>query len=267
MIYRTICTQLWTDKKIQRLTVQGKLLFVYLITNPHTHLSGIYYLPKELIQKETGLSDTLSNTLFHTLSELERAYYDQETSTVFVVNMFRYQGQGEKNERSCANQLMGLHGTPLIAQFLEHYPKVKRFCSDTLLDTLSTLSKIFPSVPDPVLLISSPSSHELNPKIKSNGCAEEFEQFWRSYPKKVGKKKAQVAWKNAKDKPDVVDMIKVLDQAKKTDQWTRENGQFIPHPSTWLNEGRWADESTTKPLSTTEAFLSRGGTHDTRRIS
>src|SRR5574341_976697 len=131
MIYRTICTQLWTDKKIQQLTVHGKLLFVYLITNPHTHLSGIYYLPKELITKETGLSHTLSDTLFHTLSELKRAYYDHETSTVFVVNMFSYQGQGEKNERSCANQLDGLHHSPLIARFLERYPKVRQFCSDT----------------------------------------------------------------------------------------------------------------------------------------
>ncbi len=162
MIYRTICTQLWTDKKIQRLTVHGKLLFVYLITNPHTHLSGIYYLPKELITKETGLSNTLSDTLFHTLSELERAYYDADTSTVFVVNMFSYQGQGEKNERSCANQLAGLHDSPLIGLFLKRYPIVKRFCADTLLDTLSTLSKIFPSVPDPVS-----SSVLLTPK--SNG--------------------------------------------------------------------------------------------------
>lgn len=165
MIYRTICTQLWTDKKIQQLSVQGKLLFVYLITNPHTHLSGIYYLPKELIRKETGLADTLSHTLFHTLSELQRAYYDLETSTVFVVNMFSYQGQGEKNERSCANQLESLHETPLIGRFLERYPKVKQFCSDTLLDTLSTLSKIFPSVPDPV-----PSS--VSSELKSNGHAK-----------------------------------------------------------------------------------------------
>jgi hypothetical protein len=25
-------------------------------------------------------------------------------------------------------------------------------------------------------------------------------------------------------------------------QWTREGGRFIPHPSTWLNQGRWDDE-------------------------
>lgn len=171
MIYRTICTQLWTDKKVQRLTVQGKLLFLYLITNPHTHLSGIYYLPKELIAKETGLSYTLSDTLFHTLSDpsQNQAHYDLDSSTVFVVNMFSYQGTGEKNERSAANQLRGLHETPLIGLFLERYPSVRKFCSDTLLDTVSTLSERFPSVPDPVLLESSPKKEREFEREKTNG--------------------------------------------------------------------------------------------------
>ena len=28
------------------------------------------------------------------------------------------------------------------------------------------------------------------------------------------------------------------------DQWNRDNGQFIPHPATWLNQRRWEDELT-----------------------
>lgn len=85
----------------------------------------------------------------------------------------------------------------------------------------------------------------------------DFEQFWNAYPRKVGKKKAQIAWRKATDKPEVVDMIKAVDLAKHTEQWTKDNGQYIPHPSTWLNEGRWADEQAKKPPSTMEAFLSR----------
>uniref|UniRef100_A0A2G7T8I6 Uncharacterized protein n=1 Tax=Chryseobacterium sp. B5 TaxID=2050562 RepID=A0A2G7T8I6_9FLAO len=30
-------------------------------------------------------------------------------------------------------------------------------------------------------------------------------------------------------------------QASST-QWLRDDGQFIPHPATWLNAGRWDDE-------------------------
>jgi len=266
MIYRTICTQLWTDKKVQRLSVQGKLLFVYLITNPHTHLSGIYYLPIELVMKETGLSNTLSHTLFDTLSapENDLVYYDPENSIVFVTNMFRYQGRGEKNERSAAVHNSSLHNSPLVAMFLERYPRVKQFCDQSFLDRVSDTvlgaSKRCPPVP--VLLTSSlnPLLLTSSPDLKSNGHAEEFEQFWRIYPKRVGKKKAQAAWKKAVDKPPVVDILKAIEIAKRTDQWTKENGQFIPHPSTWLNEGRWADQPIQSAPTTMQAFLSRSST-------
>lgn len=237
-MYRTICTQLWTDKKVQRLTVQGKLLFVYLITNPHTHLSGIYYLPQELMRKETGLSDTLCHTLLDTLSKEERAHYDQETSTVFVVNMFEYQGKGPKNEKSAAKQLETLHHTRLIALFLERYPGVKPFCSDTLSIPYRYPIPSCPSVPVPVLLTSSAPKTNL----KSNGYTNEFEQFWRAYPKRIGKKKAYSAWKKATDRPEMAQVIRRIEESKRTEQWMKENGQFIPHPSTWINEGRWDDE-------------------------
>ena len=31
---------------------------------------------------------------------------------------------------------------------------------------------------------------------------------------------------------------------KESDQWTRDDGQFIPLPATYLNQGRWKDEPT-----------------------
>jgi hypothetical protein len=37
-------------------------------------------------------------------------------------------------------------------------------------------------------------------------------------------------------------MIQAIQTQKKTQQWIKENGQFIPHPYTWLNQGRWQDE-------------------------
>lgn len=72
----------------------------------------------------------------------------------------------------------------------------------------------------------------------------EFEQFWTAYPRKIGKKAALHAWQKATDKPGVDVIMQAIESAKKTDQWTKDNGQFIPHPATWLNQGRWADSVT-----------------------
>jgi uncharacterized protein YdaU (DUF1376 family) len=68
----------------------------------------------------------------------------------------------------------------------------------------------------------------------------DFDVFWKEYPKKVGKDSARKAWDKTKPNLDVV--IKALEWQKQSDQWFKSNGQFIPNPSTWLNQGRWEDE-------------------------
>ncbi len=71
-----------------------------------------------------------------------------------------------------------------------------------------------------------------------------FEKFWSTYPKKVAKRAAFRAWcKEAKHCTDVQDEIfAALDWQVKQAQWTKDNGQYIPNPATWLNQGRWKDE-------------------------
>ena len=41
-------------------------------------------------------------------------------------------------------------------------------------------------------------------------------------------------------------MLKAIEVQKKSEQWQRDNGQYIPHPSTWLNQRRWEDEMEVK---------------------
>jgi hypothetical protein len=71
------------------------------------------------------------------------------------------------------------------------------------------------------------------------GCAEEFEEFWKVYPRKVGKKAAKHAWKQARDKPSLERIVIAVQAAIRTPKW-REG--IIPNPATWLNQGRWDDQ-------------------------
>lgn len=70
----------------------------------------------------------------------------------------------------------------------------------------------------------------------------DFDAFWKAYPRKTGKKAALKAWNNAKDKPAIEAIIAKIEELKKSSQWKKDNGQFIPMPATWLNQGRWNDE-------------------------
>jgi len=70
-----------------------------------------------------------------------------------------------------------------------------------------------------------------------------FPKFWKIYPRKVGKDKAEKAWGKLKVTRELFDlMATALAKQVLTPDWIKEKGQYIPHPSTWLNGKRWEDE-------------------------
>lgn len=71
-----------------------------------------------------------------------------------------------------------------------------------------------------------------------------FDMFWSAYPRKIGKEKARTSFKTAMKKATLETMLAAIEAQKQSDQWQRDGGQYIPHPSTWLNQGRWEDEVT-----------------------
>ena len=72
---------------------------------------------------------------------------------------------------------------------------------------------------------------------------DEFDLFWQKYPRKVGKEAARRAWKStAKKRPEIGVVLGALEIACQV--WAKGDPRFIPHPSTWLSQGRWGDELT-----------------------
>ena len=67
-----------------------------------------------------------------------------------------------------------------------------------------------------------------------------FDKFWEAYPNKKDKQKAIKAW--AKHQPNLPKVLKALKAQKNSEQWKKDNGQYIPLPTTWLNGARWEDE-------------------------
>lgn len=77
-----------------------------------------------------------------------------------------------------------------------------------------------------------------------------FDLFWVSYPKKVGKQDALKAWKKLTPNETLISEISSgLEAWKKSPQWTKDDGRFIPNPATFLNGRRWEDEVAVKKPS------------------
>ena len=59
----------------------------------------------------------------------------------------------------------------------------------------------------------------------------------------MAKKSAATIWQRMKVDNSLFEIImEALENQKKSRQWTDKKGQFIPHPTTWLNQERWNDE-------------------------
>lgn len=91
---------------------------------------------------------------------------------------------------------------------------------------------------------------ETETEYKHSHARDAFDAWWAGYPKKVGKEAARKAF--AKVKAPLDTLVAAVEAQKKSEQWQKENGRFIPNPATWLNQGRWEDELDTS-LTTAEA--------------
>ncbi|HUT85955.1 MAG TPA: hypothetical protein VMW66_03865 [Elusimicrobiales bacterium] len=98
--------------------------------------------------------------------------------------------------------------------------------------------------------------NDKNDKNDNNKIDNDFEKFWSEYPKKVGKPKALVSFK--RQKPDMVKLLFALSKQKHSRQW--QDYQFIPHPTTYLNQRRWEDsltEYTNMPISPKNDYMAK----------
>jgi hypothetical protein len=72
----------------------------------------------------------------------------------------------------------------------------------------------------------------------------EFEKFWQAYPRKTGKGDAAKSWNKLGPPPSAEQWKAALAWQSESLQWTKDGGQFIPMPATYLNQRRWEDEPT-----------------------
>lgn len=72
------------------------------------------------------------------------------------------------------------------------------------------------------------------------GADDAFDRFWSIYPKKVGKKDAVKVWNQICPNPDLTNQIvHGVERWKRSEQWTKDDGRFIPYPATFLRGERW----------------------------
>ncbi len=82
-----------------------------------------------------------------------------------------------------------------------------------------------------------------NPKdsCASADAERDFATWWSAYPRKKGKGQAAKAYRAARKKTDATTLLEAVKAQREV--LIKEGVNFCPHPATWLNGERWADEA------------------------
>jgi hypothetical protein len=273
--YSKISPQLWigdTGRQLREAGSEALLVALYLLSNPHANMLGLYYLPVSLMAHETGLrTEGASEGLRRTI-EAGFCTYDESSEMVFVHEMARYQIADKlaPTDKQCAGiqrDYDALPNNPFLAAFYEKYStafnltnrRENRRTSEGASKPLRSQEqeqeqeqelKTFPQT-------SFTDTHEvLSPKRKNAGPTDaQTERLYSLYPRKRDKIDAKKAIRKAAsmvmagdaDHPamQLDDALNYL--AERLTLYAKHvsglDRTFIPYPASWLNAGSfWDDE-------------------------
>lgn len=88
-----------------------------------------------------------------------------------------------------------------------------------------------------------PTSPRRGSGRKKSADMDGFALFWQEYPRKAAKAAAMKAWQKLNPSPELVERILAhVRDHKRSQDWIKDGGQFVPYPATFLNGRRWEDD-------------------------
>lgn len=123
--FRQIKTRTWSDSWFASLPADYKLLFLYLITNNHASVCGLYELSIRVASFETGLDRETVRRGIEVFIEAEKVAYDFDAGVVWVINMWKHQGtRSPKLRDRIKADIEAVPNCALKSRFLELFTKI-----------------------------------------------------------------------------------------------------------------------------------------------
>ncbi len=245
---------LWTGttgRELRRLGHAYQVVAAYLITAPGKSLYGLYRLPMVVLCEHTNTATIEAHAILRSLADLRFAFYDVPSEWVWLVTMAGRQLSRDGEVLSPTDKrVLGMHGwyatcpvNPWLGPFFDYYSAmfhmtrrrtgdVPQLPAGTQQDALFELAP-----PRPAAL--SRSVYEI--------CERTFAWWWKHYPshRKVGKQEAFRKWLKVvpvMDEQRTARAIQVLEVQKRSAAWLESDGRYIPHPKTYIHQGRMFDD-------------------------
>lgn len=256
---RLVEGSLWTGatgNEWRRLGHAHQVLGHYLFTSPAASIYGLYRLPLPTLIAHTGIHTTEeARAILLAMARQRYAFYDAATEWVWIVTMAMRQLRITEQTPITDLRVQGaqrwyadLPANPFLGPFYGLYGRRLRLAAKREGPPWTPPGPMSDEERRALFLLAPPDRTPLRGTKLAEQC---FDEWWRHYPKRVGKLKALRAWLKIRPLPDAAftsHAIAAAQQQAATPEWLKEGGAFIPYPATWLNAGRWMDEPIEMPL-------------------
>jgi len=144
MKYRLIQVADWDltpeNRGFISLSAREKAVWFFLLTNRHTHISGLYLISLGLIADHfPDLKPENIRKIMKKLAALKMILYDEKRGLLLIPGYWASQAQklNAKIRSAVAQQLRQFQAHPWVYKFLALYPQFQDTLSDTLSDDLA----------------------------------------------------------------------------------------------------------------------------------
>lgn len=251
-VYRQVMLSFWTDSFIDdNFSAEDKYFYLYILTNTHTTLCGCYEVSEQRIGKEMGLSTDSVMAIIERFSKtFDLIRYNHSTKEMLILKWSKYNWNASPRFRvAVENELEKIKDQSFKEYLLRLldgeeidksiYP-IDRVMGENGNSEYPIDTNVIVNVNDTVSVNSnSLTVKETKRTRKKYEDTPEFIRFWEAYPVHANKVGARQEF--AKIDAPLEVLLESIEMWKRTDQWKKDGGQYIPYPAKWLKERRWED--------------------------
>ncbi len=232
---RYINTKFWSDPFIQELDNKSKLFYIYLLTNSHTNIAGIYEVSLKTMSFESGISEHDIKEILDSLSKAMKAYFVD--GFIIIRNFLKHQSINPKVEA----------GIKRVMSEIPH--KIKEFVESEYsltigYDSLSHLTLLNLTLPNPTLPNRDGIEYvcekdSIRPAIENKKPYVDI--LINAYPRLDGNIVEAGKYINEQDynEAEVKNILAKIKSFCLTEAWLKKSGQYIPSAENFFKQERW----------------------------
>lgn len=264
--YRKIDTRIWNDEKFRSLSDEGQLVFLFVLTHPNLLPFGAMRATVAGLAAERHWTAERFGERFGECLSNGLLAYDEMASMITIPNFLKYNSPANPNVVSGWSKFVDLLPECPLKDVTLY--RVKLFVEQLGERYAKALPEPFANgMPNrehkhkhkhkhKQQQENATSARRVNSDQKQRMRAVEtlldessvFAIFWKSYPRKVGKAAAAKAHAAAVKRLTLAGFDRAAAEARLQAACEafaasdKGRGAFCPHPSTWLNQGRYDDD-------------------------